>query len=148
MRVTEVGDGGAIVAAMHNHLKFDVWQRALALSVTVCKALVRSRSRRHRVLFTQLERSITSIPTNIAEGSGQSTDPKFAAFVGIAIGSVTESMSHLAQIRALHLLPRDDLDAWLEELRRIRRMSESLQRRLLAGELEQYRAPPRRGPGE
>jgi len=133
---------------MHNHLKLDVWHRAVALSVTVCKALVRSRIRRHRVLFTQLERSITSIPTNIAEGSGQPTDPKFASFVGIAIGSVTESMSHIAQIKALGLLPRDDLEAWLDELQRVRRMAESLQRRLLAGELERYREPLRRSRGD
>lgn len=131
---------------MHNHLKLDVWHRATDLSVEICKALARSRVRRHRILFTQLERSIMSVPTNIAEGSGQSTDPKFAAFVGIAIGSVTESMSHIAQIEKLGLLPREDPAAWREELQRIRRMSESLQRRLLAGELERYRDPLNRQP--
>ena len=129
---------------MHNHLKLDVWHRAIDLSVTICNVLARSRIRRHRVLFNQLERSILSVPTNIAEGSGQSTDPKFAAFVGIAIGSVTESMSHIAQIEKLGLLPREDVAGWREELQRIRRMSESLQRRLLSGELERFREPLRR----
>lgn len=133
---------------MHNHLKLDVWHRATDLSVAVCKAMARSRARRYRTLFNQLERAITSVPTNIAEGSGQSTDPKFAAFVGIAIGSVTESMSLLSQIEELGLLPREDPAAWRDELQRIRRMAESLQRRLLAGELERYRHPLNRPPAE
>ena len=126
---------------MHNHLKLDVWHRATDLSVIVCKALARTRPRRHRAILNQLERSITSVSANIAEGSGQSTDAKFAAFVGIAIGSATESMSHLAQLEGLDVLPREDLPGWRDELQRIRRMAESLQRRLLAGDLERYRHP-------
>ena len=116
---------------MHNHERLDIWHLSTALSVTICRAIARTRIRRHRALFNQLERSITSVPSNIAEGSGQSTDPKFAHYIGIAIGSVTESMSHLTQMEKLGLMASEDLPGWRAELRRIRRMSESFQRRLL-----------------
>ena len=116
---------------MHNHERLDIWHLSLALSVTVCSAIARARIRRHRFLANQLERSITSVPSNIAEGSGQPTDPKFAHYVGIAIGSITESMSHLKQMEELRLMPNEDLAGWRAELRRIRRMSESFQRTLL-----------------
>ncbi len=132
---------GRLWWGMHNHEKLDVWHRALALSITICRAIAQTRIGKHRALLHQLERSITSVPANIAEGSGQSTDVKFAHFVSIAIGSVTESMSHLAQIEGLGLLPREDVPAWRAELKRIRRMSESLQRSLLNGDLEHYRSP-------
>ena len=116
---------------MHNHERIDIWHLSTALSVTICRALARTRIGRHRFLVNQLERSITSVPSNIAEGSGQPTDAKFAHFIGIAIGSVAESMSHLTQMEKLGLLPNEDLPGWRAELQRIRRMSESFQRRLL-----------------
>ena len=116
---------------MHNHERIDIWHLSMALSVTICRALARARIRRHRFLVNQLERSISSVPSNIAEGSGQPTDAKFAHYIGIAIGSVAESMSHLTHMEELGLLPNEDLPGWRAELRRIRRMSESFQRRLL-----------------
>ena len=125
---------------MHNHERLDVWHIAVALSVTICRATSRTRVRRHRFLLNQLERSITSVPANIAEGCGQSTDPKAAQHVGIAIGSVMESLNHLKQIAELGLLPGENIAAWREELWRIRRMSESFQRRLL-NELPDPEAP-------
>ena len=123
---------------MHNHERLEIWHLSTALSVTMCRAIARTRIRRHRALFNQLERSITSVPSNIAEGSGQSTDPKFAHYIGIAIGSITESMSHLTQMEKLGLMPSEDLPAWREDLRRIRRMSEYFQRRLLSEPGDHY----------
>ena len=119
---------------MHDHERLDVWKRALTLSVTVCRAIARARITRHRSICAQLERSISSVPANIAEGAGQPTDAKFAQFLGIAIGSVTESMSHVSQLEGLGLLSWEDLPAWRAELQRIRRMCESLKRRLQAGD--------------
>ena len=116
---------------MHNHERMDIWHLSTALAVTICRALVRARIRRHRFLINQLERSISSVPANIAEGSGQPTDAKFATYLGNAIGSITESMSHITQLEELGLLLHEDLPGWRAELQRIRKMTESFQRRLL-----------------
>ena len=81
-------------------------------------------------LLVQFERSVASIPANLAEGAGQSTDPQFARFVDVAAGSAQEAQSHLSLIAALDLLPHADYAAWREELIAIRRMAQGLARRL------------------
>jgi four helix bundle protein len=77
--------------------------------------------------LVQLERSIVSVPSNIAEGAGQSTDVQFARFLTIAIASANESVSHIALIEGLNLLPGRDCAGWREELVAIRRMIYGLQ---------------------
>jgi four helix bundle protein len=115
---------------MHNHERLQAWQRAHALSVRICLAIGRTRTRGHRSLLTQFERAIVSIPANIAEGAGQSTDPQFARFLDVSIGSSHEAQSHLELIRAIGILPREDLAGWREELISTRRMLRGLCRRL------------------
>lgn len=114
---------------MHNHERLLVWQRAHELSVAVCRATARDRGRGVRTAVAQFERAVTSIPANIAEGAGQSTDAQFARFLDIAAGSSQEALSHLRLIADIGLLPSGDHAEWREELVAIRRMLAALARR-------------------
>lgn len=71
-----------------------------------------------------------SVPTNIAEGAGQPTDRQFASFLGHALGSINESLSHLVLAERLHLLPDALIADWQTELLELRRMTLAFQRRL------------------
>ncbi|MEQ1691120.1 MAG: four helix bundle protein [Gemmatimonas sp.] len=114
---------------MHNHERIDAWERASDLSVEVCLAIARTRIRRHRAVISQFERAVISIGANIAEGSGQSTDPQFAKFLDIAVASAHEAQSHLRLITKLGVLRGENLAGWRAELLAIRRMTYGLIRR-------------------
>lgn len=73
-------------------------------------------------LIKQLRRAADSIPANIAEGSGQLTDPQFVRFLAIALGSATESANHLLLARDTHALPMPVADELLTRIGRVRRM--------------------------
>ncbi|MBL0169110.1 MAG: four helix bundle protein [Gemmatimonadaceae bacterium] len=86
----------------------------------------------------QLERSIASIPANIAEGSGENSDPQFVRYIGHALASVAESKSHLAFLRGVGILPATSIVRWHSELREFTWMLYALRRRF------QRPAPSRR----
>ncbi|MBP6772295.1 MAG: four helix bundle protein [Gemmatimonadaceae bacterium] len=116
---------------MHNHLRLEIWIRSSELSVQICAAISRMRGRRYRAVLGQLERAIVSVPSNIAEGAGQSSDAQFARFLSIAIGSINESMSHLELLSRLSVLPAAQAREWCAELIAIRRMTHGLRQRLI-----------------
>jgi four helix bundle protein len=55
-------------------------------------------------LTRQIRRACASVPANIAEGCGKSSDPEFGRFLKIAMGSACELEYHLLLARDLQLL--------------------------------------------
>ena len=112
--------------------KLIVWQKAheLALRVERIRARV---ARKKPSLARQLERAADSVPANIAEGRGRSSDADFANFVAIAIGSVTEVENHVQRAYDGGALTRSDYEELTALAIQIRRMLIGL-RRTLRGE--------------
>ena len=72
-----------------------VWQKAMELVKTVY-ALAKTLPADERYALTdQLRRAVVSIPSNIAEGCGQSSNAEYAHFLSIARGSLYETMTQL-----------------------------------------------------
>ena len=70
-------------------------------------------------LTSQIKRSATSIPLNIAEGSGKSSTKDFANFIRIAIGSTIETGTSLKIAIDLKFITQEDynrIDATIEKL--------------------------------
>ena len=114
---------------MQDFQNLRVWHEAHAYAVAVDRAVSQA-SKGRAELINQLRRAADSIPANIAEGSGQLTDPQFVRFLAIALGSATESANHLMLARDTPALPTPVAEELLTRIGRVRRMLINLLKRL------------------
>lgn len=80
---------------MHNFRELQVWKKGIQLVTDIYKITAQFPKQEEYGLISQLRRCAVSIPTNIAEGSGRSTNKDFARFLGISLGSAYELETHL-----------------------------------------------------
>ena len=107
---------------MQHYSNLLVWQKAHALAVRVDESFEQCKRRDHSGVTAQARRAALSIPANIAEGCGRSSDKDFARFVHFAIGSTSELESELEFMAARKLLTSGESDAMRAQAREIRRM--------------------------
>ena len=116
--------------SMQPYRQLSVWQKAHSLAIDV-QRLTLSISRSHNsALISQLRRASQSIPANIAEGSGRGSNPDFAKFLQIAIGSASEVEYHLQFCADAELAERVECDARMADVVQIRRMLIGLLKRV------------------
>ena len=77
-------------------------------------------------LVAQLRRAASSIGANLAEGCGRRTQPEFARFTRLAMGSASELDYHLLLSRDLGLLKDEDYQRSSRSLTEVRKMLTSL----------------------
>jgi four helix bundle protein len=97
-----------------------VWQKAHQLVLDVYRHSQAFPSEERFGLKAHLRKSVTSIPSNIAEGCGRRGDAEFARFLSIAAGSATETEYQLILARDLGYISEDhhrDLDAQVNEVK-------------------------------
>ena len=102
--------------------KLEVWQRAIAFADRVYEVTQTFPGDERFGLTSQMRRAAVSISSNIAEGSGRSSDKDFAHFVEIAYGSLMEAVSQgqIAVRRSfLTTAHHDELHLHAEELARM-----------------------------
>ena len=90
------------------HEDLEVYKIAMALVVEVYKFADKLPAKEMYGLRSQLTRSVTSIPLNIAEGSGKHSSDDFARFVRNAIGSLLETDTNLKILISLKYLNTED----------------------------------------
>src|SRR3954469_2291688 len=88
------------------------------------------RSPRYAPLRNQIIRAAESIPTNIVEGSRQSTNGDFARFLGYSLNSSSELEYHLMLSRDIAATPEAETCALINDLTEIRKMLHGLIRRV------------------
>jgi four helix bundle protein len=73
-------------------------------------------------LTSQIRRAATSIPINIAEGSGRVSKKDFAHFLHIAEGSANEIECELIIAKGLNYLPPNVCEILIDEVNEIKKM--------------------------
>jgi four helix bundle protein len=111
-----------------------VWQKSMDLCVEVHNATLMFPKHEIFGLSAQLNRSVVSVPSNIAEGHGRRTTPDFIHFLSITRGSLNEVETQLTLAMRYNYLSQTDHDDLLERCGEVGRMLngliDSLERRL------------------
>ena len=102
--------------------KITAWQRAHALTLRIYRATSAFPRDERFGMVAQIRRACTSIPTNVAEGCGRSTNNELARFIDIATGSASEVEYQLLLAKDLGYLPEDQYTNLSTEVVEIRRM--------------------------
>ena len=77
-------------------------------------------------LTAQIRRSAVSVPSNIAEGYGRSSDSELARFLNITAGSLYELQTQLEIARNIKYINEDDFNALYSATREVEVMLVSL----------------------
>jgi len=107
---------------MHNHKNLKIWQRSMDLVEMIYQETVDFPLEEKYGLTSQLRRSSSSIPTNIAEGSGRKSKKEFNYFLSISLGSCYEADTQLELAKRLSILSHEKADIILEEPDQIEKM--------------------------
>jgi four helix bundle protein len=118
--------------AVKDFRELKVWQKAHQLTLTVYQLTAAFPREELYGLTSQLRRSCSSIPANLAEGCGRNGDAEFARFCSIAMGSASEVEYHLLLARDLKLIPPKDYEAMAQRVTELKRMLTALFQKLTA----------------
>ena len=102
--------------------KLTVYHKARQLVVDVYNLIKSFPKEERHSLNNQLQRSVISIPSNIAEGMGRFSVKERIHFIEIAFGSLTETMCQLEIAESLHYMNHEQLLIFETEIKEIARM--------------------------
>ncbi len=118
---------------MRNFRELKVWHKSHRLTLAVYRATGRfPREELYYGLTTQIRRSCSSIPANIAEGCGRSGDMELARFLQIAAGSASELEYHFLLARDLDYIDPATYKHLTDETTEIKRMLSTFIKKLKA----------------
>ncbi|MDT8393131.1 MAG: four helix bundle protein [Bacteroidales bacterium] len=119
-----------ILITMHRFKELDVWKLSVDMVEEIYKLTDHFPRREHFGIVSQIRRSVVSIPSNIAEGAGKSTNGDFSRFISIASGSCNELETQLVISKRLLFLAEEDFEQIVCKLNRIQKMLFRLQQSL------------------
>ena len=85
--------------AMQDYHQLEIWQRAMSYAVQVYVFAAQLPTEERYCLAAQLRRAATSVPLNVAEGSGCATNGEFGRFLTYAYRSLSHGLATLGLIR-------------------------------------------------
>ena len=107
---------------MRDFREIKVWEKAHALTLEIYKASSRFPREETYGLTSQLRRSSSSIPANIAEGFGRGGNAELARFLQIGMGSASELEYHVLLAKDLDFLALKSYEHLQERLVEVKKM--------------------------
>ena len=132
---------------MYPFRRLSVWQKAHELTLRTYAATDGAVLRRFPGLASQLRRSVSAIPSNIAEGAGHASQALFARHLDVALASAREADYHLLLAMDLAMIPAREYAHLEARLSQVQGMLAGLRRRVRERVSAPGRRPaPRAGP--
>ena len=107
---------------MKDFHKLKVWERAHGITLALYKATRSFPKDEQYGLTSQIRRSSSSIPMNIAEGCGRDSQAEMTHFFLVAMGSSSELEYQIILAHDLHYLDDNEYLKLSSELTEVRRM--------------------------
>jgi four helix bundle protein len=115
---------------MNRFKKLIVWQKSISLALEVYKLTDTFPVKERYNLINQMNRSVVSIASNIAEGSGRNSDKEYQYYLSIAQGSAFELETQLIITHGLNYCSDDKITNISGLILEIQLMLYSLQQKL------------------
>ncbi len=113
----------------HNFRDLGIWKDSFAIVKDIYDLCIQLPSEEKYGLKSQIQRCAISIPSNIAEGSGRTSDKEFLHFLNIAISSSYELETQLLLCNEIFAI---EVDFIIEKLHINQRMIGGLKRKISA----------------
>ena len=104
----------------------NVWEKSHKATLKIYKLTQRFPKEEMYGLISQLRRSASSIPTNLAEGRSRKNKSEYRQFVNIALGSCGETTYHLLLSKDLGFISNDQYNELQKEYNEISKMLHGL----------------------
>jgi len=117
---------------MRDFRKLKVWQKSHELTLAVYKSTSSFPKDELYGLRSQMRRSVSSIPINIAEGCGRNTQSQLAHFLNIGLGSASELEYQLTLSKDLGFINDQIFKEQNEQVKEVKRMLTSLHQKVSA----------------
>lgn len=111
----------------HNFRQLKIWQSAIEIALKVYLLSGKLPKEELYGLKSQIQRSAVSLASNIAEGSGRTTDKDFSKFVDYALSSSYELETQMLLINMIYELETETI---INELTEFQKMTGSLKSKL------------------
>ena len=95
---------------MKDFKKLKIWQNGIKIVTEIYKLTEFLPSTEKYGLISQLTRAAVSVPSNIAEGSGRSSEKEYIRFLEFALGSTYEIETQLLIILNLNLVEEQKIE--------------------------------------
>lgn len=113
----------------HNFRELNIWKEAMELVKMVYDLTKKLPTEEKFGLTSQINRSAVSIPSNIAEGSGRTSEKELIYFLNIAISSSYELETQLILVGEIYQLENENI---ILKLNAIQKMISGFKRSLIS----------------
>lgn len=107
---------------MHNFRELKIWHRSINFAVAIYELVKVFPLDERYGLVSQLKRCSVSIPSNISEGAGRSTNAQFKHFLEISMGSCNEAITQLELSFKLKFISEEKRERFIDEANQIYKM--------------------------
>ncbi len=111
---------------MQDFRDLQVWQKAHQVTLDVYRVSARFSADERFGLTSQIRRAAMSVGNNLAEGCGRGTDPDFARFAQMALGSASEVEYLILLAKDLKEMRADDAARLHDGITEVKRMATAL----------------------
>ncbi len=115
---------------MRDYKKFLVWEKSHQLTLDIYQNTNSFPKEEQFGLISQMKRSSSSVPTNIAEGCGRNSDKDFCRFLYIAFGSANELEYQILLSTDLKFIELEKAQKLLLQIEEVKKMLNGLIKKL------------------